>query len=582
MTTEMDLQQDEMREIIDDFLIEAEELIDALDSNFVKLETTPEDLDLLNEIFRGAHTIKGTSSFLGFDQVTNLTHKMEDILNKLRKAEMKVSSEIMDVLLAALDQLKVLLDMVKNGDSSELDLSSIMSRLEKILSESSDQSDADNSGSTPSVEDNGETKDTTVVKAEPAPETKGTTSTGPSTSKKSSDQTIRVDVARLDGLLNMMGELVLGRNSLMQSLGQLNDEYEGDHRLESINHASNAVNFITTELQMAVMKMRMQPIGKVFNKFPRLVRDLARDSGKQIELVISGETTELDKTVIEEIGDPLVHIIRNSCDHGIESPEVRKKAGKPEKGTVHLDACQEGSNIVIKISDDGKGFDVEAIKDKAVDRGIVSRADVEKMSDKEIFRFIFHAGFSTAKVITDVSGRGVGMDVVRSNIEKLNGMVELDGRKGEGSSVIIKLPLTLAIIQGLLVECDDEVFVLPLSSVSETVKTEQTEVFYINQRPVIRIRDDIIPVVNLSRILNADRAGFVMAEKPYIVIICLAEKKLGLIVDRFLGQEEVVIKSLGEYLGGAEGIAGATIMGDGRIRLIVDLIGLFKIASKLG
>jgi len=342
------------------------------------------------------------------------------------------------------------------------------------------------------------------------------------------------------------------------------------------------VNFITTELQMSVMKMRMQPIGKVFNRFPRLVRDLARDTKKKIELKTSGESTELDRSVIEEIGDPLVHIIRNSCDHGLEPPKDRVACGKPETGTVSLEASQEGSNIVIKITDDGRGLDADAIRAKAVERGLVaSQEAADRLSDREVFRYIFEAGFSTAKKITDVSGRGVGMDVVRSNIEKLNGIVDLDSKKGVGTTITVKLPLTLAIIQGLLVQSDEDVFILPLSSVVETVKTEQTDVYYVNKRPVMRLRDEIIPIANLVEVLRGGSGGFVMAEKPYIVIVGLADRKLGLIVDRFLGQEEVVIKSLGSYLGSTEGVAGASILGDGRIRLIVDIIGLFNVALKL-
>ncbi|RKX29940.1 MAG: chemotaxis protein CheA [Candidatus Zixiibacteriota bacterium] len=605
-----------MKEIIEDFLVEADELISSLDNNLVKLEVSPDDLDLLNEIFRAAHTIKGTSSFLGFEQVTTLTHRMEDILNKLRKSEMVVTPEVMDILLESLDLLKVLLDNVRQGNQEELDLTDIMARLdatiegqESVPKEESPVAENKDSDSSVSLSEVSQTNDTLVTVGQPdnvvdespvtetgnpvASEGKSTADKFPQNSdlpgkpsrpqmlKKSSEQTIRVDVDRLDSLMNMMGELVLGRNSLQQSINRLNRDHEGEYELESVNQAATAVNFITTELQMAVMKMRMQPVGKVFNRFPRLVRDLSRETHKQIELKITGETTELDRSVIEEIGDPLVHIIRNSCDHGLETPEERTKAGKTPVGTVCLDACQEGSHIVIKVTDDGRGFGIEAIKEKAIERGLATRESIEKMPDREIYRFVFGAGFSTAKVVTDVSGRGVGMDVVRSNIEKLNGIIELDSEVGKGSSVTIKLPLTLAIIQGLLVQCDDEVFILPLSSVLETVKTEHSEVFYVNKRPILRLRDDIIPIINLVDILSANPRGFIMTEKPYIVVVGLAEKKLGLIVDRFLGQEEAVIKSLGSYLGSTEGVAGATILGDGRIRLIVDIVGLFNVARKI-
>ncbi|MFH1374461.1 MAG: chemotaxis protein CheA [bacterium] len=585
MSNEVDTQLDEMQEIIQDFLVEADELIASLDTNFVKLESLPDDPDLLNEIFRAAHTIKGTSSFLGFEQVTTLSHRMEDVLNKLRKSEMVVTPDIMDVLLEALDLLKELLEHVRSGSGEEIDLTGILNRL--MASITSQEGAA--AKEAPSGEDEPDELQNPPPETPPAPvTTTGTTAekpvapqlSGPS-KRPAAGQTIRVDVDRLDMLMNMMGELVLGRNSLVQSANKLNSEHEGEHELDQLNQSVTAVNFITTELQMAVMKMRMLPIGKVFGRFPRLVRDLARDSGKQIQLKLSGESTELDKSIIEEIGDPLVHIIRNSCGHGLETPDERTARGKPPTGTVHLAASQEGSNIVIKITDDGRGLDVAAIRTKAVERGLATKADVEKMPDRDVFRFIFGAGFSTAKKVTDVSGRGVGMDVVRSNIEKLNGLIELESERDVGTTVTIKLALTLAIIQGLLVDCDDEVFILPLSSVLETVKTQQSDVSYINQRPVLRLRDEIIPVINLVEVLKTSQAGFVLTEKPYIVVVGLAEKKLGLVVDRFLGQEEVVIKSLGNYLGTTEGIAGGTILGDGRIRLIVDLIGLFSIARKL-
>ncbi len=560
MSGELDLDQDELKEIIGDFLVEADELIESLDTNLVKLESAREDLDLLNEIFRAAHTIKGTSSFLGFDQVSTLTHKMEDVLNKLRKAEMAVTPEVMDILLESLDSLKALLDNVREGKLEAVELDSIIARLVALA-----EGEQSVVGSA----------------AKPSSGAQGAVTGKPAHEKKPVDQTLRVDVERLDSLMNLMGELVLGRNSLVQTVGKIIKDNEHNTAIADVNRASATINYITTEIQLAVMKMRMQPISKVFSRFPRLVRDLGREAGKQVELIVSGEDTEVDKSVLEEIGDPLVHIIRNSCDHGIESPEEREKKGKPAVGTIRLTAVQEGSNIVVRVTDDGRGLDVEGIRAKAVERGLTTQAEVERMSDREVFGFIFQPGFSTAAVVSDLSGRGVGMDVVRTNIEKLNGLIELQSERNVGTTLTIKLPLTLAIIQGLLVESDREIFILPLASVLETVKTEQSEVYYVNKRPVLRLREDVIPIINLGAILREDREGFILTEKPYIVIVGLAEKKLGINVDRFLGQEEVVIKSLGDYLGSTEGVAGATILGDGRIRLIVDLLGLFNLARRL-
>ncbi|MCP4683887.1 MAG: chemotaxis protein CheA [bacterium] len=576
-----------MKEIIEDFLVEADELIASLDTNLVTLETAPDDLDLLNEIFRAAHTVKGTSSFLGFEQVTDLTHKMEDILNKLRKSELKVTPRIMDLLLESVDILKVLLDNVREQNGEEVNLDDIVARLIACQDDNAAVAEA---VSEPSQADRAD-EPTTEAETDSAPPAAEETAAPPVSSapptekkvvhKKSTEQTIRVDVGRLDSLMLLMGELVLARNSLVQTVSRINKHEETGDSAEALNGTVASVNYITSELQLAVMKMRMQPVGKVFGKFPRLVRDLARDSKKQIQLEISGESTELDKSVIEEIGDPLVHLIRNSCDHGVESPAEREAKGKPAKGVVKLSAGQEGSNIIIAIQDDGKGLDVDAIRAKAVERGLATEADVERLPDREVFRFIFEAGFSTAKKVTDVSGRGVGMDVVRTNIEKLNGLIELESTVDIGTTITIKLPLTLAILQGLLVESDEDVFILPLSSVHETVKTEQSDVSYLNQRPVLRLRDEIIPIINLGELLKGNEQGFVLTEKPYVVVVGLADRKLGIIIDRFLGQEEVVIKSLGQYLGATEGIAGATILGDGRIRLIVDLLGLFSIARRL-
>ena len=602
ITEEIGFELDEMKEIIDDFLIEADELILSLDNNLVKLESNADDADLLNEIFRAAHTIKGTSGFLGFEEVTSLTHRMEDILNKLRKNELSVTPEIMDVLLESLDILKILLSNVREGESNEgVDIQVAITHLEEAMvaggspsnDPGPDQVPAE--ASTPAGESQPEetieqAQNDVVVEEAPvadrvdsaSPETVADIKKKPgAVSKSAHEQTIRVEVSRLDSLMNLMGELVLGRNSLMQATNQISATTEGTPASENLNRAATSVNFITTELQTAVMRMRMQPVGKVFSKFPRLVRDLTRDSGKQIDLEIIGEETELDKSVIEEIGDPLMHCIRNSCDHGIETPEERVAVGKSAKGTVKLIASQEGSNIVIKVVDDGKGLDANIIRKKAVERGIATETDVERMGDSEVFRFIFEAGFSTAKTITDVSGRGVGMDVLRTNIEKLSGLIDLESKLGEGTSVIIKLPLTLAIVQGLLVESNKEVFILPMASVVETVKTEQSSIFYVNQRPVLRLRGEIIPVINLNDILDESAQGFIMSEKQYIVVVGLADRKIGINIDRFLGQEEVVIKSLGQHLGTTQGISGATILGDGRIRLIVDLIGLFNLTKKL-
>ena len=574
---------DEMQEIIDDFMVEADELVSSLDTNLVLLEERPGDLDLLNEIFRAAHTIKGTSGFLSFDDITSLTHKMEDVLNKLRKGTLKVNSDVMDVLLESVDSLKTLLADVAEKREITRDFSKLKTRL-SVIADSDVVEDSATPKSIaapaeepamPSIDEIRASLGAEDIQLAAVVEQKQT-----ATKVHKDKETIRVDVSRLDNLMNLMGELVLGRNSLLQTTNLFTKQHEEMIGVDDLNRAGTQINFITTEIQLAVMKMRMLPVGKVFSKFPRLVRDLSRESGKRINLELFGEETELDKTVIEAIGDPLVHLIRNSCDHGIESSEVRIAAGKAETGTIRLGASQEGSNIVISIEDDGKGLDLEAIKEKAISRGLTTSEELNRLTDREIYRFIFQPGFSTAKKITDVSGRGVGMDVVKTNIEKLKGLIEMESEIGKGSKILIKLPLTLAILQGLLIISEGETYVIPLASVLETLRVSLSEISSVNGRDVIMLRDGVLPIVNLNQILRGRNSKGYNCDKPYVVVVGLADKRLGLVVDELLGQEEVVIKSMGHMLGQTKGLAGATILGDGRVRLIVDLIGLFDLAHR--
>jgi len=574
-TSEMDtFETDEMQEILGDFLVESNELVASLDENFVRLEETPDDPNLLNEVFRAAHTIKGTSGFLALDDVTSLTHKMEDVLNRLRKGELTINGDIMDVLLESVDNLKVLLADVAEGKKINRDFDGIKARLGAIADglltteRTKDEPAAESSEGEAAAEESAEEEEKPSSDKDKA-----------SSAAHKEKETIRVDVARLDNLMNLMGELVLGRNALLQVTGEFTRRHENLTDLDGLNRVGTQINFITSEIQLTVMKMRMLPIGKVFSKFPRLVRDLARESGKKIDLVMQGEETELDKSIIEAIGDPLVHLIRNSCDHGIESPADRLARGKPETGTIRLSAGQEGSNIVISIEDDGHGLDIEAIKKKAVDRGLATADEVDRMSPREIFNFIFLAGFSTAKKVTDISGRGVGMDVVRTNVEKLKGIIDITSTAGVGTTVSIKLPLTLAILQGLLVTSEEETYVIPLVSVLETLRVSAEEISSVNRRPVITLRDGVLPIVHLNGVLKNRSVKKYNTDKPYVVVVGMADKRLGLIVDDLLGQEEVVIKSMGQMLGKSKGLAGATILGDGRVRLIVDLLGLFNLAN---
>ncbi len=658
---------DDLQEIMEDFLIEAFEMNEQLDQDLVELEHNPEDLDLLNRIFRVAHTIKGSSSFLNLNILTHLTHNMEDVLNRARKGEIKITPDVMDVVLRSIDLMKTLLVTIRdtgsdtnNGKENEIEeavkqLQAITSQnlegaketsgaketpkeeakeevkekakeevkanktptaenpasdnpladepdldyanmsaeeveaeIERLLNK---RQEADKERRAQKKQENQTKQEVTPTKETPktetpkAPktETKAKTKADTEENKAPSigvEQTVRVDVRRLDHLMNLIGELVLGKNRLIRIYGDVEERYDGEKFLEELNQVVSSISAVTTDLQLAVMKTRMQPVGKVFNKFPRMVRDLSRELGKSIELIIEGEETELDKSIVEEIGDPLIHIIRNSCDHGIEPLEERRRLNKPETGKVQLSAYNEGNHIVIKISDDGKGLDPVMLKEKAVEKGVISERDAEGMSDREAFNLIFKPGFSTAKVVSNVSGRGVGMDVVKTNIEKLNGIIEIDSEVGVGTTQKLKIPLTLAIIQALLVGVQEEYYAIPLSSVLETVRISQDEIYTVDGKSVLRLRDEVLSLVRLSDIFKVD-AILESNSDVYVVIIGLADQKIGVIVDYLIGQEEVVIKSLGYYLKNTRGIAGATVRGDGKITLIVDVGAMMDMAKSI-
>ena len=554
----MSFQADEMDDIINDFLVEATESLEQLDQKFIDLEKQPNDTALLNDIFRSIHTIKGAAGFLGFQQMVDITHCTEDVLNKLRKGEMKVSSGIMDTILKSVDLIKLILNNIKERNNREEDLKPTIALLTEIL-EGRFKEDEPGEASQAS----GKTGESEDEHRQARPEEVGV----------AREQSIRVDIERLDSVLNLAGELVLSRNRLMRLGGKFSDSAQDSDLHTHVNEAIAQLDLVTTDLQLAVMKMRMQPIAKVFNKFPRMVRDLARQMDKEVELHISGEETELDKTVIEEIGDPLVHIVRNAIDHGMEMPAEREAKGKPRCGRVELKAYQEGRNIVVSVSDDGKGMDPEALKRSAVEKGLMLAEEAEKLSRSDAFNIIFIPGFSTAKAVSSISGRGVGMDVVKTNISRINGTITIDSEVGKGTRITFRLPLTLAIIQALTVEAGGEVYGIPLSNVTENIRVTAEEIRTVEGREVINIRDRIYPVVRLGSLVDG-KSGSDRAEWKYIVIIGIGEKHFGILVDRLHGQEEIVMKSMGEYLKGTEGVAGACITGDGNVILILDMAGL--------
>lgn len=597
------LKDPDMAEIVDSFIIESNEILEELDHDLVELENKPEDDELLNKIFRAFHTIKGTSGFLGLEKLTKVTHKGEDILNKLRKGEAKLSSELMDVILVSYDKIKELIVVIANDKNENVDtedtvvfLSNAIKSLENntpIVSSMQEKKKATKAKSSKPKATKAKPKAAKKVEKEqvaeeveaktekqdvPQPEIVIAKEKSPSAPiiKRTEDSSIRVDVERLDELLNIVSELVLGRNQLSQVYSEVSLEHEGTKLARDLAEATKQIDLMTNELQLVVMKTRMVKIGKVFNRFPRVVRDLSKEMGKNVNLVIKGEDTELDKTLIEEINDPLVHLVRNSVDHGIESPDERTAKGKKTKGTLILSASHEGNHVIITIEDDGKGLNPEIIKNKAVEKGIISKDKAEDLSETEIFNLIFAPGFSTAAKVTNVSGRGVGMDVVRTNVSKLRGIINIESQVDVGTKIIIKLPLTLAIIAGMVVRAREEVMVIPLSSVVEVLRVHTDEIFSVNKNEVIKVRDRVIPLVSIDKLLYSKKQSTETKVYQFIVIVGVAEKVFGIKVDEMIGQKEVVIKSLGNYLGNIEGIAGSSIMGDGRVVMILDVAELLE------
>ncbi len=570
----------EMAELLDSFIVETNEIFEKLGPDLISLEKNPNDPELHNRIFRAVHTVKGTSSFLGFDQLTELAHNFEDVLNKIRKGELLVTQQRMDVMFSSFDVLKELLFRIEQRNGEPVEIEKSIEQLQAIArNEDTAEEKPVAKSSAPVVSSALQNEDKKDESSKESDQPKvHEQQTASQLQLKTAESTIRVDVSRLDELMNLVGELVLGRNRLSQINFKMNEAFEGHAMVRDLVETSSQIDLITTELQMAVMKTRMVQIAKVFNKMPRLVRDLSRELKRDIDLQMYGEETELDKSIIEEINDPLVHILRNAADHGIESAEERKKLGKPEKGTVIIKAEHEGNHIVISIQDDGKGIDIEKIKKKSIEKGLITAQQAAELSKREALNLIFAPGLSTAEKVSNVSGRGVGMDVVKTNITKLKGIVDIESEIGVGSKFIIKLPLTLAIIQGLLVKSSNESFAIPLNSVLEVVRVRKEEINTINGFEVIRLRDTVLPLARLNQIFSVDRQEKEDAWQ-YIVVVGLAEERLGIMVDSLLGQREVVIKSLGDYLGSIQGIAGSTILGDGKVIMIID-VGQFLTLTK--
>lgn len=678
------------------FLEESREHLQSLNDGLLGLENDPEDLSILNDIFRNAHTIKGMSATMGYTKIAELTHDTENVLDLLRKEQLKVSEGIVDTLFKCVDSLEQMVESIGEGGPEDVvDVTEIAAKLSALVkgeaapaaAAAAPAAPAAEAPAAPSIEYDDTDKDvinqalgsgmrvlhinvalteSCVLKsarsymvmnaldqlgdvmksippaedleqekfehsfdvvfvtdaepstveetlmaisevdkivitdvaeelkaqeaaakapaapapaaapaaapapapaaAKPAPAKKAAPAKGAERKAPKGSQSVRVDIEKLDNLLNLVGELVINKVRLEQ-IGIT-------HRLAELTETLEQMDRVTTDLQTVVMKVRMVPVGQVFNRFPRMVRDLAKELNKEINLTIEGEETELDRTVIDEIGDPLMHLLRNSLDHGVEHPDDREAKGKPRTGEVALIARHEGNNVVIMVTDDGKGIDADAIRRKAVEKGMVSQEEADSLNDADAVRLIFLPGFSTAETITDVSGRGVGMDVVRSKIETLGGHVDVETKVDEGSVFKIKLPLTLAIIQALLVKVQEEMYAIPLGSIDSTINIKQEDIKTVQNKEVIVLRGQIIPIIRLGNILNVPTQEGEENDDIFVVVVHLGERKAGIVVDNLIGQQEIVIKTLGKLLAGLKVISGATVLGDGRVALILDVSAL--------
>jgi two-component system, chemotaxis family, sensor kinase CheA len=661
-------------ELLQDFLVEAGEILDGLGGQLLDLERNPADTDLLNAIFRGFHTIKGGAGFLGLTALVDVCHHAEDVFNQLRQGEREVDAGLMDVILAVVDALNVMFVDLRAGSDPEPAGNELMARLmalaagepvaaaapehvdaadaefeamleasaeppappetprggsddqsgeitdeefealldqlhgegkhgaaskedapaepvaapgagdeisddefEALLDQLHGQGAAPQGGAKPSVEsDKSEDAPEPPKPSKPTvqPESKPEAQAKPASQPKGvpavppAETTVRVDVERLDDIMNLVGELVLVRNRLVTLSARAQDE--------AVVGAISSLELVTTDLQSAVMRTRMQPIKKVFGRFPRVVRDLARNMAKEVNLELRGEETELDKNLVEALADPLVHLVRNSVDHGIEMPEVRTQAGKPAAGTLLLSAEQQGDHILLTIEDDGKGMDPDILRAKAVEKGMLDESTASRLNRAEVFDLILQPGFSTKEQVSDISGRGVGMDVVKTRIAGLNGSIEIDSETGRGTVIRIRLPLTLAIVPTLMVKVGGRPFAIPLSSIGEILDFDLRDTKQVDNREVIVVREKALPLVRLGRWLAPGVTEHTRDGLGHVVVVHIGSKRVGYVVDDLLGQEEVVIKPLGPGLRQVPGYAGATITGDGHLALILDLPGIMR------
>jgi two-component system chemotaxis sensor kinase CheA len=550
-------------ELVQAFLAESTEFLQSMEQDLVLLERTPESEELLNRIFRALHTIKGTAGFFGFHSIVQLGHRAEDVLSALRRHDIHVAPRVMTALLAARDRLgEMLADLGSSGLKSQYAIDGLVAELEAVTK-------------TSSIENGDDSQLEQVQNLGASSNRKDTDNDTARKQISAISNTMRVDVRKLDDLINLTGELILERNRIVQLAKEIGSN---TNAVDSpLSHTAARLSFITEELQTAALSTRMVPVETVFSRFPRLVRDLSRSLNKDAGLIVRGEDTEIDRTMVELLSDPLVHLVRNALDHGLEPPEIRERAGKPRQGTICIQARQEGDHILVSVSDDGAGIDPARILGKAIERKLVTAERTASLTPREILDLIFLPAFSTAEKTTAVSGRGVGMDVVRTNLKRMNGSVELQSRVGHGTTVLMQLPLTLAVLPVLLVQIADEIYALPLRAIIETTRLSTAAVHVVDGREVVRLRDEMLPLVRLRSLCSVDATAQPAEEK--IVVLAIAEQRIALLVDRLIGQESTVIKPLAAYLHDCAGIAGATVCGDGRVRLMLDPGGLWNWAA---
>src|SRR3990172_8956216 len=587
-------------EIVKEFLVESGDHLDDVESKILQLEENPEDVDIINCIFRPIHSMKGSAGFLGMKDIGKVSHELETLLDEARKAKLKVTPEIIEILYEGIDMLKKLREIVekktnnKDAATDVIDYQPLLSKISAAIKNNKNESSQNDDGDIPPepkrlgeiLLESGDVSqeqlqialheqekplgEILVEKGITTPEKVENALKIQSTTGKKSAETVKVDTQKLDNLVNLVGELVIA-NALMNEV-----LVSANNTNTTTNKNLSQLSKIVKDMQDQVMSMRMVPLKSTFQKMARLVRDVSTKTVKKVRLEVSGEETELDKTVIEEIGDPLVHVIRNSIDHGIETHDERIAKGKPAEGLVRLNAFHKGGNIIIEIEDDGKGLCRDKILKKAIEKGLVEES--ASLSDQQIYNLIFAAGFSTAEKITDISGRGVGMDVVKKNVERLRGKVDLSTVEGKGTKISIKLPLTLAIIDGMIVQVGNEKYIIPMLSIEESIRPCKEHISTVQHRgELLNIRGKLLPIVRLHNLYNVKPKKI----NPWEALILIVEgegQRCGVLVDDLLGQQQIVIKSLGEQFRNVRGVSGSAILGDGCVSLILDVGGIMNMA----